>query len=113
MPVGSIASITNIKPRQVRECLFVMIQHNVAVYAEAQERNRIVTYYEINRLELLHRPMIPKVLRYSREWFEKDGGLIAQAILTHGKLTVEDCLKEILTDTTTARTQAQRKDGTR
>ncbi|KAF8932123.1 RNA polymerase III subunit C82 [Dissophora ornata] len=108
MPVGLIASITNIKPRQVRECLLVMIQHNIAVYAEAQEKNRIVTYYEVNRTELLHRSMIPKVLRYSREWFEKDGGLVAQAILTHGKLTIEDCLKEILTDTTTARTQVQR-----
>ncbi|KAF9434432.1 DNA-directed RNA polymerase III subunit RPC3 [Entomortierella beljakovae] len=94
MPVGPIAHLTSLKPRQVRECLVVMIQHNIAVYAEALERNRIQIYYEVNRTELMHRALIPKVLHYSQKWFENEGQSIALTILTHGKLTVVDCLRE-------------------
>ncbi|KAF9192290.1 RNA polymerase III subunit C82 [Haplosporangium sp. Z 767] len=111
MPVGMIAHLTKLKPRQVRECLFVMIQHNVAVYAEQQEKTRIVTYYEIHRPELLNRVLIPKVLRYSQEWFERDGALIAQSILSHGKLTIMDCLADInstIIPGTTGRPKEQR-----
>jgi DNA-directed RNA polymerase III subunit RPC3 len=96
MPVGLIANFTALKPRQVRECLFVLIQHNLAVYAETQEKTRIVTYYEINRPELLNRVLIPKVLISSQEWFERDGALIAQSLLTHGKLTIADCFDDIM-----------------
>ena len=115
MPVGQIAHITSLKPRQVRECLLIMIQHNIAVYAEAQERSRIVTYYEVNRTELLHRSMIPKVLHSTQEWFERDGASIAHAIMTHGKLTIGECLNEItaisssIGGTVAGRPQAQRK----
>ncbi|KAF9993931.1 DNA-directed RNA polymerase III subunit RPC3 [Entomortierella chlamydospora] len=113
MPVGLIANFTSLKPRQVRECLFVMIQHNIAVYAEAQERNRIVTYYEANRAELLHRALIPKVLIYSQKWFEREGEAIASTILAHGKLTVVECLKDIQLNTKSStlvsgRSEAQR-----
>ncbi|KAF9931251.1 DNA-directed RNA polymerase III subunit RPC3 [Linnemannia zychae] len=96
MPVGLIANFTQLKPRQVRECLFVLIQQNLAVYAESQEKSRIVTYYEINRQELLHRALIPKVLYSSQEWYERDGALIAESLLTHGKLTVTGCINDIL-----------------
>ncbi|KAF9957920.1 hypothetical protein BGZ65_001776 [Modicella reniformis] len=96
MPVSQIANITSIKPRQVRESLFVMIQHNIAVYAESQERSRIVTYYEINRPELLHRTIIPKLLYSAQKWFERDGGLVTHTVLKHGILTIEECIKDIL-----------------
>ncbi|KAI1302995.1 RNA polymerase III subunit C82 [Mortierella claussenii] len=119
MPVGLIAHLTQLKPRQVRECLFVMIQHNTAVYAESLERTRIVTYYEVNRQELLHRAMIPKVLHDSQVWFESEGGLVAMTMLTHGKMTINDCLKEILathpssflgtSSSSSGKTQEQRK----
>ncbi|KAF9084019.1 RNA polymerase III subunit C82 [Mortierella sp. AD031] len=120
MPVGLIANFTALKPRQVRECLFVMIQHNLVVYAESQEKTRIVTYYEINRTELLHRSLIPKVLHSSQEWFERDGIMVAQSLLTHGKLTITDCINDILATTgvapgrtTTQRTQSLTKAFTR
>ncbi|KAF9943339.1 DNA-directed RNA polymerase III subunit RPC3 [Mortierella alpina] len=98
MPAGMIAHMTQLKIRQVRECLFVLIQHNVAVYAETQEKTRIVTYYEINRSELLHRAMVPKVLGYAKEWFGKDGLKIAQSMVAHGKQTIVDCMADILAD---------------
>ncbi|KAK3813573.1 MAG: RNA polymerase III subunit RPC82 helix-turn-helix domain-containing protein [Linnemannia elongata] len=120
MPVGLIANFTALKPRQVRECLFVLIQHNLAVYAESQEKSRIVTYYEINRPELLHRVLIPKVLHSSQEWFERDGALITESLLTHGKLTITDCVADVLKTsgvapgkTTTQRTQSLTKAFTR
>ncbi|KAG0209136.1 hypothetical protein BGX28_010515 [Mortierella sp. GBA30] len=96
MPAGMIAHLTQIKLRQVRDCLLVMIQHNFVVYAEAQEKTRIVTYYEINRAELLHRTMIPKVLGYAKEWFGNDGLKIAQSMAAHGKQTILDCLADIM-----------------
>lgn len=96
MPVGMIARITTLKPKRVRECLFVMIQHNIAVYAETQEKTRIVTYYEVNRTELLNRVLIPKVLHSSQEWFESDGAAIAQTMLVHGKLTITECTNDIV-----------------
>ncbi|KAG0221086.1 RNA polymerase III subunit C82 [Mortierella sp. GBA43] len=97
MPVGVIARFTLLKPRQVRECLFVMIQHNIAVYAESQERNRIVTYYEVYRPELLNRVLIPKVLYHTQRWFGSDGTTLSQSILKHGKMNSKDCIDEILT----------------
>lgn len=111
MPVGLIANFTALKPRQVRECLFVLIQHNLAVYAESQEKSRIVTYYEINRPELLHRVLIPKVLHSSQEWFERDGALITESLLTHGKLTITDCVADVLKTSGVApgKTTTQRK----
>jgi len=98
MPAGMIANMTQLKIRQVRECLFVLIQHNVAVYAETQEKSRMVTYYEINRTELLHRAMVPKVLGYAKEWFGNDGLKIAQSMVAHGKQTIVDCMADILAD---------------
>lgn len=111
MPVGLIANFTALKPRQVRECLFVLIQHNLAVYAESQEKSRIVTYYEINRPELLHRVLIPKVLHSSQEWFERDGTLITESLLTHGKLSITDCVADVLKSSGVApgKTTTQRK----
>ncbi|KAF9197819.1 RNA polymerase III subunit C82, partial [Haplosporangium sp. Z 27] len=113
MPVGQIAHFTTLKPRQVRECLFVMIQHNIAVFAETQEKTRIVTYYEIKKPELLHRALIPKVLYSSEKWFEREGSLVTSTILTHGKLTISDCLRYIQSNTfssviLTGRSEAQR-----
>lgn len=96
MPVGMIARITSLTSKRVRECLFVMIQHNIAVYAETQEKTRMVTYYEINRPEVLNRALIPKVLRSSREWYERDGETIAQTMLLHGKLTVTECINDVV-----------------
>ncbi|KAG0095457.1 DNA-directed RNA polymerase III subunit RPC3 [Podila epicladia] len=109
MPVGMIARITSLTSKRVRECLFVMIQHNIAVYAETQERTRMVTYYEVNRPELLNRVLIPKVLRSSREWYEREGESIAQTMLLHGKLTITECINDIVVhDGYDKRTSAQR-----
>ncbi|KAG0317935.1 RNA polymerase III subunit C82 [Dissophora globulifera] len=121
MPVGLIASVTQLKPRQVREALFVLIQHNIGVYAEVQERNRIVTYYEVHREELLHRAMIPKVLHSSQVWYERDGAAIARALLANGKMLVGDCTNIIMageglqagTRTHTHRVQTIKKAFTR
>ncbi|KAF9363954.1 RNA polymerase III subunit C82 [Mortierella sp. NVP85] len=107
--------MTSLKPRQVRECLFVMIQHNIAVYAESQERSRIVVYYEIYRPELLHRALLPKALYYAQRWFGNDGGSVAHAISKHGKLTIGDCIKDILDTTPSSllvgKTSKQREEG--
>jgi len=109
MPVGMIARITTLTSKRVRECLFVMIQHNVAVYAETQEKTRIVTYYEINRTELLNRALIPKVLHSSQKWFDSDGATIAQTMLVHGKLTITECTNDIVARATyDKRSTAQR-----
>ncbi|KAG0053691.1 RNA polymerase III subunit C82 [Gryganskiella cystojenkinii] len=88
--------------RQVRESLVVLMQHNLVVYAEAQERGRLATYYEVNRTELLNRAMIPKVLHSTKDWFEKGGVLVAQAILTHGKMTITDCIADITANNSSA-----------
>jgi len=111
MPVHMIAKFTELTIRQVRESLVVLIQQNLAVYAETQEKTRITTYYEVNRVEILHRAVIPKVLFSTQEWFEREGGMVSQSILTHGKLTIKDCVADILKTTGTAagRSTTQRK----
>lgn len=111
MPVHMIAKFTELTIRQVRESLVVLIQQNLVVYAETQEKNRVMTYYEVNRVEILHRAMIPKVLSSTQEWFEREGAMVAQSILTHGKLTIMDCVADILTTTGTlaGRSTIQRK----
>ncbi|KAG0351738.1 RNA polymerase III subunit C82 [Podila minutissima] len=119
MPVGMIARITSLTSKRVRECLFVMIQHNIAVYAETQEKTRMVTYYEVNRPELLNRAQIPKVLRSSREWYEREGESIAQTMLLHGKLTITECINDIVAHagydkrTSAQRTASLKKSFTR
>ncbi|KAG0334714.1 hypothetical protein BG004_000295, partial [Podila humilis] len=90
MPVGQIARITELAPKRVRECLFVLIQHNIAVYAEATEKTRIVTYYEVNRPELLNRVHIPQVLHSSQQWFESEGTAAIKKIFT--RMVKEKCL---------------------
>lgn len=102
MPVPMIAKFTDLSMRQVRESLVILIQHNLVVYAETQEKARMVTYYEVNRVEILNRALIPKVLYSTQEWFDRDGPLVVQSILTHGKLTITDCIADILASTGTA-----------
>ncbi|KAF9585373.1 RNA polymerase III subunit C82 [Lunasporangiospora selenospora] len=92
MSVPLIIKFTELKPRQVRESLLVLIQHNIAYYAESEERSRIVTYYEIDKEETLHRVLIPKVLQYSKLWFDREGEEVALSILTHGKQRITDLI---------------------
>ncbi|KAF9159531.1 RNA polymerase III subunit C82 [Actinomortierella ambigua] len=109
LPVGLISAATKLTQAQVRESLVVMIQHNIAVYAETQERARIVTYYDVNRLAILHRAQIPKMLFYTQEWFEKDGALVAQSVMAHGKMTMKDCIKDILATRSTGATKNDKR----
>ncbi|KAF9978351.1 RNA polymerase III subunit C82 [Actinomortierella ambigua] len=109
LPVGQISAATKLTPAQVRESLVVMIQHNIAVYAENQERARIVTYYDVNRIAILYRAQIPKMLFYTQEWFEKDGALVAQSVMAHGKVTMKDCIKDIMATRSTGATNNDKR----
>ncbi|RUS34846.1 LOW QUALITY PROTEIN: RNA polymerase III subunit RPC82-domain-containing protein [Jimgerdemannia flammicorona] len=81
LPCGAIALFAKLTQKQVRECLVVLIQHNIAYYAEIAERSRIVVYYEVSEEEILLRIRLGAILRYSGEWFGKEGALVAQHIL--------------------------------
>jgi hypothetical protein len=50
-----IAKRTEIPVKTVREVLFVFIHHNLVTFAESEEGNRVVIYYEISILNTLLR----------------------------------------------------------
>ncbi|KAJ3295487.1 DNA-directed RNA polymerase III subunit RPC3 [Borealophlyctis nickersoniae] len=57
MHLGMILQATKLSQRLVKESLFVLLQHNIVVYAETAEGSRMIVYYraEVDRILLMDR----------------------------------------------------------
>ncbi|EJT98368.1 hypothetical protein DACRYDRAFT_57600 [Dacryopinax primogenitus] len=90
LPLPLIARLTRLKPRTVRACLIVLIQHNVVWFAESDgedgEGPRGDTFYEVNVEEVCMRLRFGKFVEIAADVFGDEAKDIVRCILDHGKL---------------------------
>jgi hypothetical protein len=53
--------------KQIKECLFVLIQHNIVVFNEANEGSRVTVYYQVLKWNILVRDRFPLFMNVAKE----------------------------------------------
>ncbi|KAJ3030889.1 UNVERIFIED_CONTAM: DNA-directed RNA polymerase III subunit RPC3 [Siphonaria sp. JEL0065] len=84
---------TQLTTKQVKEALFLLIQHNIVSYTEAAEGLRVVCYYSVNPLQVLLRDRFPLYIKTAKDLFGNYGAEIIAEILKQGKCTFETIQK--------------------
>ena len=64
-----IARFTKFPPKQVRECLVVLIQHGITFFSESPEGKNEPTYYSTDAERILMRLRMGSILREIEEQF--------------------------------------------
>ncbi|TPX65594.1 hypothetical protein SpCBS45565_g05058 [Spizellomyces sp. 'palustris'] len=78
---------TDMPPRQIRESLFVLIQHNIVTYAEAPEGTRMVVYYQADVRNIILRDRFPLYIRTVQARFGEESEKILREVLRHGRIS--------------------------
>ncbi|KAI9030420.1 RNA polymerase III subunit RPC82-domain-containing protein [Hyaloraphidium curvatum] len=85
---------TSIPMRSVKEAVFVLMQHNVATYAETVEGNIAgrppVVYYSVSIDAILDRLQIPAIVHGARHRFGAEAGAALLAVFANGRLSLAD-----------------------
>ncbi|KAI9347322.1 RNA polymerase III subunit RPC82-domain-containing protein [Obelidium mucronatum] len=87
LPLPTLINATGLSGKQVRESLFLLIQHNIISFTEANEGLRVVCYYSVNPLQVLLRDRYPLYLQIAKQRFGEKGYEILAEILKLGKCT--------------------------
>eukprot|EP00842_Homolaphlyctis_polyrhiza_P006678 jgi/Hompol1/7010/HPOL_005165-RA len=68
--LAALGHSSKLSIKAVRECMFVLMHHRLATYAETAEGTRVVNYYEANVHNILLRQRFPLYLQKTREHFD-------------------------------------------
>ena len=68
LPLVSISKFSKQSISKTRECLFVLIQHNLVYWAETREGLRSSIHYSIEQNEVLARLNFGIYVKYANEW---------------------------------------------
>jgi DNA-directed RNA polymerase III subunit RPC3 len=83
-------------PKQIKESLCILIQHNIVTFAEAIEKGRKLIFYEVNLLNVLLRERFPKYIQYTRKEIgvnvmaTNKAAKIVEVLLLFGRLQPQD-----------------------
>ncbi|KAJ1982397.1 RNA polymerase III subunit C82 [Dimargaris cristalligena] len=89
LPLPLIVRDSGLKLKQVREALVVMIQHNLATWAEAPMGPRLIVFYQASIRAILMRQRIGDSLKTIVDLHDGDGLTIMNHVLVQGKITPE------------------------
>ncbi|CAI2179211.1 3301_t:CDS:10 [Funneliformis geosporum] len=88
LPLVSISKFSKQNLSKTRECLFVLIQHNLVYWAETREGSRNSIHYSIEQSEILARLNFGIYVKYANEWARHRGAdEITHYMLLTGKGT--------------------------
>ena len=98
LPLPLICSYAELKPKQVRSALLIMIQHNIMWHCSSPDNSEI--YFECNSDEILSRIRFGRYIRFCIESFKDEmekqcAGEIITNILLNGKLKSLDLLNDL------------------
>ncbi|CAG8593213.1 18383_t:CDS:10 [Dentiscutata erythropus] len=83
-----IAKLSKFTLTKTRECLFILIQHNLVYWADARESQKIGIYYSIEIDEILARLNFGIYIKNANEWIEsRHASELVKYILLNGKVT--------------------------
>ncbi|KII88926.1 hypothetical protein PLICRDRAFT_91400 [Plicaturopsis crispa FD-325 SS-3] len=92
LPLSHIVRFTSLKPRTVRACILVLIQHNLLWHAQTEDEGEV---FEVNTEECLMRLRFGRFVWQAEQIFGQPGGEIVQIILDHGKLRPPEILSRL------------------
>ncbi|KAI8378749.1 RNA polymerase III subunit RPC82-domain-containing protein [Choanephora cucurbitarum] len=83
-----IARFTKFPPKQVRECLVVLIQHGITFFSESPEGKNEPTYYSTDAERILMRLRMGSILREIEEQFGPEACMICKLLFANGRMTI-------------------------
>ncbi|KAF8836340.1 hypothetical protein BDN67DRAFT_911362 [Paxillus ammoniavirescens] len=92
LSLPQLVRFTGLKPRTVRACILVLIQHNILWHAHAEDEGEML---EFNTLECLLRLRFGRYVWQAENLFGHTGAEIVQLILDHGKLRPPDIISRL------------------
>ncbi|KAJ3227828.1 DNA-directed RNA polymerase III subunit RPC3 [Chytriomyces hyalinus] len=101
-PFGPLVSATGLTPKQLREGLFILMQHGIVTYTEASEGLRVIVHYSISPLAVLLRDRFPLYISIARARFGPQGFAIVSEILKQGKCNFTHLINTHFPDISTA-----------
>ncbi|KAG9290214.1 hypothetical protein G9A89_022190 [Geosiphon pyriformis] len=90
----TIRRLSQLDVRKIKESLLILIQHNLAYWAEIPENNRSVVYYHIEIKEVLARDRFGIYLRHCDE-LTGHAYQILLFLLLNGKVTLKSLIEEL------------------
>jgi hypothetical protein len=70
LPLVSISKFSKQSVSNTRECLFVLIQHNLVYWAETREGSHNTIHYSIEQNEALARVNFDIYVKYANKWLD-------------------------------------------
>ncbi|KAI8924662.1 RNA polymerase III subunit RPC82 helix-turn-helix domain-containing protein [Entophlyctis helioformis] len=92
----AIVQSTKLPMKQVRDVLFILIQHHAVTYAESTEGIRVVVYYVANGPEIMLRDRFPSYILKAKSHFGDAGEFIVRTALEEGVLNPSKMLTNSL-----------------
>nr|CAG8448054.1 9478_t:CDS:10 [Entrophospora candida] len=96
LTLQSISTHSKLTISKTRECIFVLIQHNLVYWAESREGEKIFVYYSIEKNEIISRLNFGIYLKNANEWI---GHLCSRKIVEQislmGKTTFSSFIEEL------------------
>ncbi|KAJ1983974.1 RNA polymerase III subunit C82 [Dimargaris verticillata] len=88
LPLPLIVQSTQLRPKQVREALVILLQQNLATWAEEVRKSGPTAFYTLNLPAVLLRLRVGEILKAVRDQFGADGLTLGQLFLLHGRLSL-------------------------
>lgn len=85
-----LSEYCKVPKKQLRDSLFILIQHNLVSFADLPEGSKLVTYYSLEIANILNRILFMKILSLAKEKYGVEGLFIAKTFILNGKLKSKD-----------------------
>ncbi|CAJ0853357.1 8681_t:CDS:10 [Entrophospora sp. SA101] len=96
LTLQSISTHSKLTISKTRECIFVLIQHNLVYWAESREGEKIFVYYSIEKNEIISRLNFGIYLKNANEWVgHRCSRKIVEQISLMGKTTFSSFIEEL------------------
>ncbi|KAI9295704.1 hypothetical protein K502DRAFT_324176 [Neoconidiobolus thromboides FSU 785] len=90
LSLNLLIKFSKLTNKQVRESLFILMQHGLVTYYDLPEGTKFVTYYTLETDCVLDRLGLLNVLEIAEERYSREGYLIAKTFCLNGKLRFRD-----------------------
>ncbi|EPQ58252.1 hypothetical protein GLOTRDRAFT_36462 [Gloeophyllum trabeum ATCC 11539] len=92
--LAQLVRFSGLKPRTIRACIIVLVQHNVLWHAHTEEEGEVV---EFNIQECLIRLRFGRFVWQTEVLFGKEAAAVIQLLLDHGKLRRPEIISRLST----------------
>ncbi|CAG8637023.1 3669_t:CDS:2 [Paraglomus brasilianum] len=94
LPAALIARYSSLPLEKVKECLFILIQHNLVYWArEVPDQTKSPIFYQIDSREVLSRIKFGVYLNHTRNRFGNEGQVIITYVLLNGKASFKSLVE--------------------